>query len=186
MFSMNEKVDISDKEFIILGMLAQKPMYGYEIDKEIQETSMREWTDLAFSSIYYILNKLEKKELILSETVKNEKNQTKKIYTVTSVGKSITYSYLKSIFCEYSFPKWRIDIGLAYLSLLNQSEIRSALESYAQGILKMKSDYQKLKEYLISEKCPSNRIQLADRPLFILSAENDWIQQFQQTIINQE
>jgi DNA-binding PadR family transcriptional regulator len=179
---MANQVNLSDKEFIILGMLSKKPMYGYEIDKEIRDTSMREWTDLAFSSIYYILKKLEKKNFISSESMKNEKNQIKKIYTITTIGKNGTQIYLKSLFQEYSIPKWRIDLGLAYASLLDKTELGVVLKSYSKAIEKTIRGYQNLKKYLLKDGCTSHRLQLAERPIILLSAELEWLQMYQKKI----
>ena len=58
-YSMNR---ISNIEAAILGLLCERPQYGYEIEKIIEKRNMRNWTEIGFSSIYYILKKLEEKE----------------------------------------------------------------------------------------------------------------------------
>ena len=50
-------------EELILGILAEQPHHGYQIEKLIVDRGMRKWTDVGFSSIYYVLEKLEKNEL---------------------------------------------------------------------------------------------------------------------------
>jgi hypothetical protein len=57
---------MTNAELAILGLIVERPRHGYEIEKVIEERGMREWTEVAFSSIYYILRKLEKKNLIHS------------------------------------------------------------------------------------------------------------------------
>ena len=44
----------------LLGLQAERPRHDYEIEKTLEERGMREWTDLAFSSIYYLVKKLER------------------------------------------------------------------------------------------------------------------------------
>ncbi len=46
-------------ELAILSLLAEQPRHGYGIEQVIDERGMREWTAIGFSSIYYLLNKLE-------------------------------------------------------------------------------------------------------------------------------
>lgn len=53
---------ISLTEQLILGILAEGPQHGYHIEQIIKERDMRKWTDVGFSSIYYTLDKLEKKD----------------------------------------------------------------------------------------------------------------------------
>ena len=54
-------MDISLTELLLLGILAEKPQHGYHIEHLIEERGMRKWTEVGFSSIYYILARLEKK-----------------------------------------------------------------------------------------------------------------------------
>ena len=70
-------------EELILGILAEQPCHGYQIEKLIEERGMRKWTDVGFSSIYYILEKLEKKGL--AESVPT-KGKDKKEYKITKSG----------------------------------------------------------------------------------------------------
>jgi DNA-binding PadR family transcriptional regulator len=47
-----------------LTLVAERPRHGYEIERVIEERGMREWTEIGFSSIYYLLKKLEREGLI--------------------------------------------------------------------------------------------------------------------------
>ena len=53
---------INEREAAILGLLCENPLYGYTIEKIIEERGMRHWTDIGFSSIYYVLKRLERPE----------------------------------------------------------------------------------------------------------------------------
>lgn len=44
----------------------ERPCHGYDIERTIAERNMREWTDVGFSSIYYLLGKLEAAGLVAS------------------------------------------------------------------------------------------------------------------------
>ncbi|RZN36071.1 MAG: PadR family transcriptional regulator [Methanosarcinales archaeon] len=59
------------------------PRYGYEIEKTIEERNMRNWTEIGFFSIYYVLKKLEEKELIRSKVEVVENKPHRKVCTVT-------------------------------------------------------------------------------------------------------
>ncbi len=55
---------LTDAELLLLGLVAEMPRHGYELDQVIQQRSMREWTQIGFSSIYFVLGKLEKMKLV--------------------------------------------------------------------------------------------------------------------------
>ena len=48
----------------MLSLVVECPRHGYEIEQVIAERGMREWTDVGFSSIYYLLGKLETAGLV--------------------------------------------------------------------------------------------------------------------------
>lgn len=60
-------VDLTDAELVLLGLVAERPRHGYELEAVIADRGVREWTALGFSSIYYVLNKLESRGLVSSE-----------------------------------------------------------------------------------------------------------------------
>jgi DNA-binding PadR family transcriptional regulator len=49
---------LTDGELTVLGLLAEAPRHGYELDRVIEQRGIREWTTLGFSSIYYLLDRL--------------------------------------------------------------------------------------------------------------------------------
>ena len=48
---------MTNAHVVILGLLRQKPLYGYEL-KQIIEEYMGDWTDIKFGSIYFALSRL--------------------------------------------------------------------------------------------------------------------------------
>ena len=86
---------INKNELIILGMIAEKPYYGYEISKIIKQRGMVEWTDIGFSSIYAVLKKLERSELIKSNAVISDQNKIQKRYSITKKGMDILKNDVK-------------------------------------------------------------------------------------------
>jgi hypothetical protein len=81
---------MTNAELAILGLVAECPRHGYEIEQIIESRGMRDWTEIGFSSIYYLLNKLEKGGLILSQIQQPEgRGPARKVYTVTQEGKLV-------------------------------------------------------------------------------------------------
>ena len=52
--------DLTSAEFAILSLLGEGPRHGYELETLIVERGLREWTEIGFSSIYFLLGRLEK------------------------------------------------------------------------------------------------------------------------------
>ena len=47
---------MTSAEFAILTLIVEQPRHGYEIEQVIEQRGMRQWTEVGFSSIYYLLN----------------------------------------------------------------------------------------------------------------------------------
>lgn len=79
---------ITDAEFVVLSLICEQPMHGYQIEGEITQRNMRTWTDLSTSSIYYLLGKLEEKGLIEPSSVEEGESPGKprKVYQATEEG----------------------------------------------------------------------------------------------------
>lgn len=85
------KENLTDAELVILSLILEEPQHGYQIEQQITLRNMRAWTDLATSSIYYLLGKLEDKGYIeqIPDTAKNINERPKKVYQVTEDGHAI-------------------------------------------------------------------------------------------------
>jgi DNA-binding PadR family transcriptional regulator len=78
---------VTNAELAVLGLVAEQPRHGYEIEQVIAERGMRDWTEVGFSSIYYLLNKLEEDGLVESELEKAEgRGPARKVYHLTQKG----------------------------------------------------------------------------------------------------
>ena len=85
-------------EMILLHLLLEKDMYGYEILQEIKERS-REKFILKDGSMYPILYRMIDKGLITDNQVLVGKRRTRVYYHITDEGKK----YLDEIKAEYFF-----------------------------------------------------------------------------------
>jgi len=55
---------MTNAELAVLSLVVECPRHGYDIERLIVARGMREWTDIGFSSIYYLLGKMEKAGLV--------------------------------------------------------------------------------------------------------------------------
>jgi len=170
--------NISNKEAALLGLLSEKPKHAYEIESDIKERDMRYWTEISMSSVYKLLNKLEKRKLLKSATKISSKNITQKIYSITNEGKKIFKEKLLEIASAWQPFIQPFDVSLANLNLLSKSEALNALGDYSKSIDKMLDCYSALEKYLIENKCHLANVQLATRRLYLLQGEKKWINKF--------
>ena len=62
---------LSDLEAAILGLLYEHHHYAYRLEEIIKKRGMSNWAEIRFSSIYYVLKRLGRKEISQKQTKKS-------------------------------------------------------------------------------------------------------------------
>ena len=79
----------------LMGLLSQKPMTGYDLDKEFNASLGFFWP-AQYSQIYAELDKMEKKGWLSSKRVVQEDKPNKRIYSLTTEGKAEFIDWLST------------------------------------------------------------------------------------------
>ncbi len=72
-------------ELAILALLTEKPLYGFEIAKTIEERSEGALR-FTLASLYPMLYELERREWIKGEWISNKAGRDRRYYSLTSAG----------------------------------------------------------------------------------------------------
>lgn len=113
--------------FIVLALLSEGEIHGYDLEKTVFNRGFRFWTQLGRSSIYNSLKLLEKSGLVKTHLSEGG-GPARKVFSITKAG----WQRLKREGCQHlTAPShWRseIDLGFYALPLLTRSEERGALD----------------------------------------------------------
>jgi len=168
---------LSNLEYIILALVAEKPVHGYQIEQTITERGMREWTDIGFSSIYHVLNKLRNSGALTCQTEAANDRPSRKIYSITSLGEERLHS---EVILRLSTPQPYspdFDLALSSLPVLSREEIRSAVSLFhaqlTAKILEVKEKQASLLPY--AEK---HVLDLFGHSLNAMQSELDWVSDY--------
>jgi DNA-binding PadR family transcriptional regulator len=169
---------MTNAELVLLSLIAETPRHGYELEKVIDERGMRNWTDIAFSSIYFLLNKLVKEGLI-SATIQPAagRGPAKKVYSVMPRGVYALREGVRSSLAN-PFPGDRAFLlGLSCLPLLSQKDALSALRE-RQNILQARREELAQHPALSQPDFPDHVKAMFTYSLVGLDAELDWLGSF--------
>lgn len=166
----------TDAELAILSLLAERPMHGYQIEQIIEERGMREWTELGFSSIYYLLGKLKNEGLLESRLVEAEgKGPTRQVFRLTSTGKVAWRLSAVDAIANPSRVFSNFQLGLSNIRALDRSEVLIALDHHKTSLASRKIHIQKkLDSY--GAGVPFEARILFDLSFRQISCELDWVE----------
>ncbi|MGN0164290.1 MAG: PadR family transcriptional regulator [Candidatus Ornithomonoglobus sp.] len=132
---------MSTIDLIILGMVSERPQSAYDIQKDVEEHNLPEWTRISIPSVYKKVLSLQEKGYISGEEVKGGRFAAKSIYHITESGKA----YLKELMCEYSMqrPKVLLDFNavICNLNKLDTDTASELIQNIISGISKSKEYY---------------------------------------------
>ena len=175
---------ITEAELVILSLVAEKPVYGYEIEQIIQQRGMREWTAIGFSSIYYLLKKIENKGWIVGNLFNSTKQGLQRtIYSLTDEGlKSCREATLQALSIPHAIPNDFLT-ALLNLPLLTKNQIQQALSLYRNG-LTAKIKEMEIKKENQSVPLPEYVNFIFDYSIHSIQCELKWIESIQSRLGN--
>jgi DNA-binding PadR family transcriptional regulator len=163
--------DLTDGELLVLGLVAEMPRHGYELEQVIEQRGMREWTRIGFSSIYFVLGKLEQKGLVKAEAPATAK--AKKSYKLTRAGEqtvvSQTLAALKSVRPTYS----SLLMGMIHWAVLTRDQALDALQTRKDAVAKELERLESI--HFEQQPLPDYVDSMFEFSLGQLRAEAEWI-----------
>jgi PadR family transcriptional regulator PadR len=89
-------------EGIVLAILSSRPAYGYEITASLRDQG---FSDIAEGTIYALLVRFERRELVDVAKVPSEKGPPRKVYSLNARGRG----YLDEFWKTWSFLAARLE-----------------------------------------------------------------------------
>ncbi len=167
---------MTNAELAVLSLIAEKPRYGLEIENLIKERGIREWTEIGFSSIYYLLKKLEKAGLIESHMTQEGRGPARKVYHLTPAG---VERFRTAVIEALSTPTPhypQLQLGLANLPAIGNEAARAALAGYRAALgeheehVRARWQSQRPLPYFVDA--------MFEYSLAMIQAEQTWIEKF--------
>lgn len=126
----------TDAELLLLGLVAEMPRHGYELDQAIEQRAMREWTQIGFSSIYFVLGRLQELGLVRARRPfgSGADAKARKVYSITPSGRRAlalqTAAALRHVRPTYPSAL----LGMINWSVLKRGEALAALRARGEAI----------------------------------------------------
>jgi len=161
---------------VILGLLRDQPLHGYEI-KQIIEEHMGDWTSIAFGSIYFALDKLAEEKFVEKVGVEQAgKRPSRSVYQITVAGREEFIRLLRENWQQFERQYFSLDICLFFLDSLPSGEVRKYLQ-IRQSTLKTALDQigSHRAEQLALPEIPPLAAAIFDHTLVHTQAELDWV-----------
>jgi DNA-binding PadR family transcriptional regulator len=84
-----KKAELTTPDLVLLSLLAERPMHGYQANAELERREVRDWAGISRPQVYYSLDKLARLDLIRGgESDEPAVGPERRVFATTAKGKS--------------------------------------------------------------------------------------------------
>lgn len=165
---------LTDAELLLLGLVAEMPRHGYELDQVIENRGMREWTQIGFSSIYFVLGRLEKRGLVTSRKPRRGAGaKARKAYEITQAGRRVLTAQTETALREVRPTQSSVLLGMINWAALDRQQ---ALESLEGRSISIEAEMSRLEAIQVEQQpLPDYLEALFEYSLGQLRSEAAWV-----------
>lgn len=119
-------MELTPSELVVLGLIIERPRHGYDLEQVIERRGIRQWTEIGFSSIYYLLAKLEKRGLVHAPDAPAAA-KSRRVFHATGAGVEAATRSALALIAEPRPVPHPLLVGVANLALLSERQYVQAL-----------------------------------------------------------
>lgn len=170
---------ITDAELTILNLVAEGARYGHEIQELIDKRGLRDWVAIGFSSIHYLLNQLEERNLLASELRSDGRQPARKIYSLTEAGQGILQTAIADRLRQPRPFGTGFELALANLNALKPAQVYQIVSQHrgdlSQRLLAVEKSFQRQQK---NADMPDHIEALYSHSIALMDAELRWFDDF--------
>lgn len=114
---------------MVLGLLSEKPMSGYEMLQVMQMSQADRWAGILTGSVYHALKKMEQEGLVALDAVEQTGHRSKATYRLTEQGRAELLRLLGEALTvpSVAYPT-DLYAAMSFLHLLPQQDVLDAID----------------------------------------------------------
>lgn len=168
---------MTDAELAILSIVAEGPIDGASIQTVITRRSLRVYTPIGVSSMYYVLRKLQRQGLITCQSPPPE-SPARGQYEITAAGIGVLQTAIADLLSSSRDHANGFERGLANLHVLRPAQVRAALTAYRQELQSRLSQAEDRQQQMNGTHTPFHVAAMLDHHVTLIAAELDWVDRF--------
>lgn len=174
----------SKVETVILGLLAEEPLYGYDLLERFRARSMGFWVEVGKASVYQALRRLEREGFIGGRAQEGHEGPDRRVYRITRAGRTRLFAGLAERAAELEPYETAGGLALGFAHLLSASDARRAVDAREAAVRDLIDAVRTERSRIAGERGAAASVSQAmlDRQEAFARAELAWIKGFRTTL----
>ena len=162
-------------DLLVLGMLLDRPMHGYELLQTLRAEGVEEWFPLSIAGLYYSLGKLRDRGFVTETPQRSATGGVKTIYRVTEEGRAAFFQGMEDLLGTEEKVHFEYDVGLYFLNRLPVERALALLERRRAFLSARSQELCRTLADAGKALSPLHRA-ILDHTLRFLSMEGQWLE----------
>lgn len=139
---------MTKNELVVLGLLNQEPMHGYQLHQEIGKSKIETWAQVNLASIYNTLDRLRQANMVEAKKEKPGKMPEREVYHITLKGKERLSHLVEEALTDHRMPENNFCVAVAFLFGLPRKKALECLEEKKKHLKKVVEHLENLRKEL--------------------------------------
>jgi DNA-binding PadR family transcriptional regulator len=136
---------MTKNELVVLGLLNQEPMHGYQLHQEIEKRNMETWAQVNLASIYNTLDRLRREKMVEAKKEKPGRMPEREVYHITEKGREKLSQLVEEAITDRRMPENNFCVGVAFLFGLSKKKALECLEVKKKNLKRVEEHLESLR-----------------------------------------
>ena len=177
-------MEVARVDVVVLGLLAEEPLHGYELIERFRSRALGRWTEVGRASVYQSLKRLEDAGVVEGRGEPGVGGPDRRVYRITRPGRDRLHAGLVERFGQEAGYRSDPAAALGQIHALPPAEVREALAAREQALRALQAGAATDRARLAPAAGPANAVarsmlELQER---LARTELDWLDEFRREL----
>jgi PadR family transcriptional regulator len=169
-------VVVSRVEVVVLGLLAEEPLYGYQLLERYRGRAMEYWAEVGRASVYQALHRLEREGRVAGRDQGRAEGPERRVYRITRTGRGrLRQGLLERLAGDASHAEAPVALGFGHL--LKADDLRRGLAARAVALDRLGGGLDSERARLKAASGPGMQLarRMLDLQASLIRADRAWL-----------
>jgi DNA-binding PadR family transcriptional regulator len=177
---VEDAVEVSKVEVVVLGLLADERLYGYELLERFRSRNLDLLIDVGRASVYQALRRLEQEGLVAGKAQDGREGPDRRVFKITRAGRDrLRKGVAERLGAEASY-EGDSNLALGFSPLLTSEEAKRGLATRQDALAALRSRIAEERAKLSDDRSVTSR--MLDLQEALASAESAWLASFRKDL----
>jgi PadR family transcriptional regulator PadR len=173
-------VPVSHVDVMVLGLLAEEPLYGYQLLDRYRSRAMEYWAPAGRASVYQSLRRLEREGMVSGKAQEGRVGPDRRVYRLTRPGRDRLRQALVARFGAGGPHPGDAALPFGFAHLLSTEEVKGGVAARESSLRDRVASFRAERARLQGTRGPVSVLarRLLDREEAVAAAELTWLGAF--------